>query len=366
MSSVPLWVENYLQAHELEASRKLAAATPTPFPGWFEKLSNIAQQTSGPITHDHMVENDRPPWTFWMQWDVNLREGGFAFSCEQVFDDKSFPVVAPPWHAFAKRLSDNESVLVKYTRKSKFPHEGHLVQRLITEPFRSHPHNKTPHIAVIDVGPEAWLLVSPLFGSISGHPFPIPQLTRVEDFLDFFEQITQAINFLHSSGIAHCDLYYGNLLMQRPAQRPYQWYLMDFGSAGFYDPADPLAIRPLINGKHRTARRDCPDYQNGGSFDPFAFDIYCWGHWISLLSEVRGSFTDSFLTLMIRQEIKLDFPAFKQLAKDMTDLEPHRRPSSDEVLKRLAQEFSDFRALLTGGPPSQEVSPWPKREVWTP
>ncbi|KAJ7709584.1 kinase-like domain-containing protein [Mycena rosella] len=304
-------------------------------------------QPSGWIPCDDFDENDRPPWTFWVKWDANLRERGFAFDFEQVLDDESFPVLAPPWHAFARRLSDNESVLVKYTRKSKFPQEGHLVQRLIAEPLRSHPHNRTPYIAVIDLGPEAWLLLSPLCGSISGDPFPIPKLTRAEDFLDFFEQITQAIHFLHSNGIAHCDLYYANLLMQRPARRPYQWYLMDFGSAVFYDPTDPLAVRPLIDGKHRTARRDSPDYQRGGTFDPFAFDVHCWGHWITILCK----------------EVKFDFPALQELAQEMTHLDPHMRPSLDVVLKRLTGDISDFRTLLSDGV-RWDITHWP-RDTWS-
>ncbi|KAJ7444826.1 hypothetical protein FB451DRAFT_1293487 [Mycena latifolia] len=133
--------------------------------------------------------------------------------------------------------------------------------------------------------------------------------------------------------------------MRRPAQKPYQWCLIDFGSAVSYDPADPLAVGPLIDGKHRTARRDCPDYQSGGSFDPFAFDIYCWGHGIAHISE----------------QVKLDFPALKQLAKEMTHFEPHMRPPSDLVLKRLTREISDCRALLRDGPRSPDLSRWPRR-----
>ncbi|KAJ7709583.1 hypothetical protein B0H17DRAFT_230113 [Mycena rosella] len=121
--------------------------------------------------------------------------------------------------------------------------------------------------------------------------------------------------------------------MQLPAQQPYQWYLIDFGSAVFYDPTDPLAFRPFIDGTHRTARRGCPDYQKGGRFDPFAFDVYCWGDWISGLSK----------------KVNLDFLALKQLTKEMTHPEPHMRPSSDLVLKRLTREISDFRALLETG-----------------
>ncbi|KAJ6597206.1 hypothetical protein DFH09DRAFT_1133959 [Mycena vulgaris] len=84
---------------------------------------------------DDFRKNDRPPWTFWMQWDVNLRDEGFAFTSSRcsTTNSESFSVVPPRWHAFTKRLPD---VLVKYARKSNFPQEGILIQRLISEPFR--------------------------------------------------------------------------------------------------------------------------------------------------------------------------------------------------------------------------------------
>ncbi|KAJ7685459.1 kinase-like domain-containing protein [Mycena polygramma] len=157
--------------------------------------------------------------------------------------------------------------------------------------------------------------------------------------------VLQAVDFLHSNGIAHCDIYYANLLVQRPPQRPYQWYLMDFGSAVSYDPADPLATRPLIDGTHRTARRDCPEYSSGGSFDPFAFDIYCWGWLMARLCE----------------DVKLDFPIVQQLTKEMTHLEPQLRPCSKEVLNRVTRAVSDLRALLRDGQLSEEVlGRWPQ------
>lgn len=149
--------------------------------------------------------------------------------------------------------------------------------------------------------------------------------------------------------------------MGLPAQRPYQWHLMDFGSAVSYDPTDPLAAPPLIDRKHRTARRDCPDYRSGASIDPFAFDVYCWGHWIRHICEVGCHRRFNLKPNDLPQEVELDFPALKQLANEMTLREPHLRPSSETVLLRLARDVSDLRVLLTKGMLPQEVSRrWPK------
>lgn len=149
--------------------------------------------------------------------------------------------------------------------------------------------------------------------------------------------------------------------MGLPAQRPYQWHLMDFGSAVSYDPTDPLAAPPLIDRKHRTARRDCPDYRSGASIDPFAFDVYCWGHWIRHICEVGCHRRFNLNPNDLPQEVELDFPALKQLANEMTLRQPHLRPSSETVLLRLARDVSDLRVLLTKGMLPQEVSRrWPK------
>ncbi|KAJ7709594.1 hypothetical protein B0H17DRAFT_1028426 [Mycena rosella] len=55
--------------------------------------SSGSEQPSWLIPCDHFDETTRPPWTFCVKWDSNLRERGLAFDFEQVLGDESFPTI---------------------------------------------------------------------------------------------------------------------------------------------------------------------------------------------------------------------------------------------------------------------------------
>ncbi|CAK5277590.1 unnamed protein product, partial [Mycena citricolor] len=251
-----------------------------------------------------------PQWA-WLRWAGVIGEKGYTFNFVPVLCGRTW-VDPPKRHALLRRNEDGEHFLLKYVGKDKFPREGDIVQRLLSPSLRSDSRNKTPYVEVLDIGP-AWLIISPLcatlqtFGSSVPHA---PKLISTEDFLGFYEQITEGIEFLHSQGIAHCDIYPLNVITQYPPTIPRRWYLMDLGSSVSYDINDPSATKPLIDGTHRTACRVCPEYVIGKPFDPFFFDVCSWG-----------------LTMeAVHKDSQLELPVIEELIRDMTAMEPTARP----------------------------------------
>ncbi|KAK0435676.1 hypothetical protein EV421DRAFT_1716548, partial [Armillaria borealis] len=211
-----------------------------------------------------------------------------------------------------------------------------------------------PVIEVLTGGSHA-ILVLPMLRLFWDPPFDM-----VGEVVECFRQIFE---FMHQHFVAHRDCSLMNAMMDPQKmypkgfipERPYmkadrsglvsssrtrtacwpRYYLIDFGHARRYDPADGIPHERIILGGDRTAPEHCkPD----ASFacNPFPTDIYYLGNML------REYFLDVGHCNPTR--IGLDF--LRPLVSDMVKENPSERPTIDDVVIRfdtLVKSLSSWR-----------------------
>ncbi|KAF4588476.1 hypothetical protein EYR40_010027 [Pleurotus pulmonarius] len=246
----------------------------------------------------------------------------------------------------AERVSDGELLTLKRISKSVFPHEIEIGQYFSTPPISEDPYNHCVPIydalQVPDDG-DIHLLVMPRL-----RPHDDPRFDTVGEGVEFFRQIFWGLKFMHEHHIAHRDATYMNIMMDArllypagyhpflrrrnpdmsgPAkhltrtQQPVTYYLVDFGLSRKYSPEDRPPLEPIIAGGDKSV----PEFATVDACDPFPVDVYTFGNLIKMYFLDGDEFTSS----------RSGFEFMRPLVTDMTQADPSKRPTMDEVVERF-------------------------------
>ncbi|KAF8508794.1 kinase-like domain-containing protein [Gautieria morchelliformis] len=257
----------------------------------------------------------------------------------------------------ATRMSDGETVTLKRIVKYKESDEVGIGKFFSSEPLASDPKNHcVPLLDVLEV-PEyegMVLLVMPIL-----RPFNDPKIWTFGEAVEFFRQAFEGIQFMHKHHYAHRDCTGRNIMMDARklypngfhpididfdykrdrfarhwtrTERPPKYLLIDFGLSRFYDPKHGPPLDLPVRGIDRIAPEVQGDKYNELS-NPFATDIYYAGNMIQM------EFVD----------VRFGFDFMVPLITDMTQEEPSKRPSIDEVVTRFETIYRSlsFKLLRT-------------------
>ncbi|GLB37865.1 putative expressed protein [Lyophyllum shimeji] len=262
-------------------------------------------------------------------------EDGVAMSTGQVLD--------------ATR-ADGSLVILKRINTSRFPQEITVGRHLSSEPLASNPRNRC--VPILDViqppeGAETAFVVMPFLFESEFVPFE-----TVGEAVEFFRQLFQGLQFMHENNVVHGDCKYDNIMADlgglfdspphpcwprmkrdftgrtpKPASRttrPVKYYLVDFNLSQIYRPEDAPHVKTPPWGGDQTV----PEFSIPGAppCDPFRVDVYCLGN------AIRENFLDGWENMV---KPKQGFEFMRELISDMTNKDPLKRPTMDEVVSRF-------------------------------
>ncbi|KAI0041364.1 hypothetical protein FA95DRAFT_1501607 [Auriscalpium vulgare] len=246
----------------------------------------------------------------------------------------------------ATRVSDQKHVAMKRIMPPLGENELSVLQHLATEPLRSDPRNRcVPLLDVLELPDGEKLVVLPLL-----HPWDTPRFKTVGEVVAFFDQILNAVHFLHDNNLAHRDCCHNNIMYDPtpmypiPAhplelsrrrdwkgrvlhysrtQRPPTYFLIDFDLALIFNPANGPPLAEKLPGGDKSA----PEHRDlSGPCDPFPTDVYYLGNLM------RRSFVQRY-----------GFKFLEPLLADMCCDDPSKRLTIGEAVAR----FKDIRANLS-------------------
>ncbi|CAK5265101.1 unnamed protein product [Mycena citricolor] len=258
-----------------------------------------------------------PPWA-WLRRVGAIAEKVYTFNFVPILCGRT--CVRPPRrHALLRHTEDGKRTLLKYVGKDKFTREGHIVQRLLSEPLWSDSRNKTPYIQVLDVGRSPALCAAlQTFGSSVPHAH---KLSSTEDFLSFYEQITEVA--IHYQELPMLIPFAGNRVSTLARDRSLRCLFAQchYGVSSNYTPSMALDGLRLL----------------GFMRDPRSIgDEAAYRRW-GLTMEA------------MRKDSQLDLPPFQELIREMTAVQPTARPAMKIALHGLAEECTRLKGLLACG-----------------
>ncbi|KAK6996315.1 kinase-like protein [Favolaschia claudopus] len=218
--------------------------------------------------------------------------------------------------------------------------EARILERLALGPLRDHPDNHTiPIVSILHniiINDRATFLVHAQWGQW--------RLERTPCSLSFWAgtqayQLLQGLAFMHDQGIAHGDLYYGNIVCNfgslRSRDNPclsfenfqesgnYRVAFIDFGEARDFGVSGSIQIpcpRP-VSGPPADFR--APEIDHCKTFDPFAADVFSMARLVLALDP------------RLRSDLQKIPEAYRALLNDMGHPDPSVRPSARVALERL-------------------------------
>ncbi|KAH9971427.1 kinase-like domain-containing protein, partial [Lactifluus volemus] len=237
-------------------------------------------------------------------------------------------------------VRDGLPVMLKRVLPNDGPHELMITRHFSSAELANTSHNHcVPLLDVIELqhAEHQKLVVTPLL-----RPFNQPPMQTFGEFVAFFTQICNGLQFMHERNVAHRDCT-GNNIMLDPSgmypnwfhpvkidrnrnfkgtakaytrtQRPPVYYFTDFGLSRQYTSRD--VVDEPLRGEDKSA----PEHKSGGGHcNPFHTDIYYIGNL------VREEFMNKYR----------DFEFMKDLIDRMTHEDPAMRPRIEEVLRRFA------------------------------
>ncbi|KAK1233969.1 hypothetical protein PQX77_002840 [Marasmius sp. AFHP31] len=256
----------------------------------------------------------------------------------------------------AKRISDGEIVLLKKVRL-RDPSLGVQPELKMgplfqTEPYASDPRNHCVPIYETLTLPDKdnmVLIVMPFL-----YKWDEPLFETVGEALEFCRQMFEGLQFMHAHRIAHNDIKYDNVMADiRPlfdvpvhptslersydwktfpspksrTRRPVKYYFIDFDMCEQYDSSvDPPQKEPPYGGD-----LSVPEFAHKPSqpCNPFAVDVYRLGN------VVREGITGGGTSKLRKQKLDPTFKFLHPLIADMTQDDPAKRPTMDEVVARF-------------------------------
>ncbi|KAH8988761.1 kinase-like domain-containing protein [Lactarius hatsudake] len=247
----------------------------------------------------------------------------------------------------ATRISDGRPVMLKRLPSEEGPYELQINKLFSTEPLSSDPRNHCARLLdVIQLPNEDPIMVQPLL-----RPFYDPPLQTYGEFVTFFAQICEGVQFMHQNHVAHRDCTWENVMFDPTnmypesfhpvdrerskdfrrkvkgysrTQRPTRYLLIDFGLSRRYDPA----AGPPLDDPLRGGDKSAPEHQDGTTrCNPFPTDVYYLGNLVreDYLKKRKG------------------FEFIEPLITDMVQADPEKRPNMDEVVSR----FSEIKSKLS-------------------
>ncbi|KAJ7658010.1 kinase-like domain-containing protein [Mycena rosella] len=305
---------------------------------------------------------------FWRDHNAWLKERGYilraryqpdwvaSWKATGVFSMDYEDAITPPSGRVldATRVSDGLPVLFKQkglpsdrssTIELREDFELQIIRKFSSEPLTSDPKNHCVRLVeIIDVPdvPGMNLIVIPLFFN-----WNYPRFVTIGEVVDFFSQILEGLQFMHSHNVWHGDCKINNIMMDstpiqvspvhpfRPkqtldlsrqarfrtrTQSPVKYYWIDFDLSGEHDPTKgPPLTEPCYGGT-----RSVPEFAfRDRMCDPFAVDVWCLGNMI------REYFTQVYTPKMRGLQF------MDKLVADMTNEDPTKRPRMDDVLDRF-------------------------------
>ncbi|KAG6809343.1 hypothetical protein H0H92_000634 [Tricholoma furcatifolium] len=240
---------------------------------------------------------------------------------------------------------DGSIVMIKWVEAREFPAEIPVGKLLCSKRLASPRNHCMPYLAVIEPpeSPDVAFIVMPYLIRTEYVRFE-----TIGEAVEFFRQIFEGLEFMHENNIRHGDCKYDNIMADsvhlfkapphpfdigqtlnfsgRPVpifsrtQKPVKYYLIDFDLAKEYPPGTPRLERVPWGGD-----RSVPEHKLGVPCDPFPVDVYCLGNCI------RKHFLDGATHLTPNQ----GFEFMRELAEDMTNADPSKRPTMKEAASRL-------------------------------
>jgi len=214
------------------------------------------------------------------------------------------------------------------------------IARTVSSPeLRRHPRNHcVPLLDTFELPDtlDEKLIVMPFL-----RPFDEPRFQTYGEFVAFFTQICEGLQFMHEQNIAHRDCTANNIMLDpsgmypngfhpikinrsrdfksKPqrfdrTQRPPRYYLIDFGLSRQY------SSRNALDDPLRGGDKSAPEHQSRRRCNPFQTDIYHLGNL------VRERFIKRYN----------GFGFMKDLVDAMTAIEPSKRPMIEDVISKFA------------------------------
>ncbi|KAH9954059.1 kinase-like domain-containing protein [Russula dissimulans] len=248
----------------------------------------------------------------------------------------------------ATRMRDEHQVMLKKVLPAEGPYELQINQLFLSQELAKMPHNHcAPLLDVIELRhPEPQrIMVFPFL-----RPFNEPRIQTFGEFIAFFTQICEGLQFMHELNVAHRDCTANNIMFDASGmypngfhptkidrtrdfkgtakaytrtQRPPVYYFIDFGLSRRY-PSRDVMDEPLRGGD-----RSAPEHRSQRRCNPFQTDIYYIGN-------------------LVRQEFMekcYGFEFMEDLVRSMILENPTGRPRIEEVLQR----FRSIRTSLSEG-----------------
>ncbi|THU94248.1 hypothetical protein K435DRAFT_756739 [Dendrothele bispora CBS 962.96] len=182
--------------------------------------------------------------------------------------------------------------------------------------------------------------------------------STIGEAITFMRQVFEGVRLLHSHNIAHNDIKHDNIMVDsapihnhpiHPSvpERRYDWsgyttrksltrnpvkyYTIDFGSTLQYDPQNgPAREEPGYGGD-----RALPEFENhpNDPCDPYAVEVFRLGNLVRrfLMTNQRVWKPEEVKDLKVNHA--MDF--MSDLVADMTQEDPSKRPSMDQVVRRF-------------------------------
>ncbi|KAH9045898.1 kinase-like domain-containing protein [Lactarius deliciosus] len=246
----------------------------------------------------------------------------------------------------AIRIHDGKRVMLKKVLPEEGPHELEISRMFSGSGVATNSRNHCVPLLDVIKFPNSGhqLMVMPFL-----RPFDNPHFQTFGEFVAFFTQVCEGLQFMHERNVAHRDCTANNIMLDpsrmypdgfHPTQinrrpdfrgrakrhtrtgRPPRYYFIDFGLSREYDSRDAFDA-PLRGGD-----RSAPEHRDGGPCNPFQTDIYYLGN-------------------LIREEFIQKYHGFEfmnELVSEMTHSEPARRPLIEEVVVKFAR----IRESLSG------------------
>ncbi|KAH9954061.1 kinase-like domain-containing protein [Russula dissimulans] len=246
----------------------------------------------------------------------------------------------------ATRRRDGKQVMLKKVSLQEGPHELTITRFFSSPELIRDPRNHcVPLLDVIEIPAIGQkLMVMPFL-----RPFNNPHFQTFGEFVAFFAQVCEGLEFMHERNVAHRDCTVNNLMFDpsemypegfHPIQmsrnrnfkgsarrytrteRPPRYYLIDFGLSRRYTSRD-VFDEPLRGGD-----RSAPEHQDGRLCNPFHTDIYYLGN-------------------LVREEFMRKYDGF-EFMKDLVDRMTHPNPLKRPLIEDVVAKFSQIRESLSG------------------
>ncbi|KAI9443850.1 kinase-like domain-containing protein [Lactarius indigo] len=249
----------------------------------------------------------------------------------------------------ATRVHDRKRVMLKKVLPEEGSHELSIIRYFSSDELRNDPRNHcVPLLELLDTSGtklEKKLMVMPFL-----RPFNHPRFQTFGEFVAFFIQICEGLQFMHKNNVAHRNCTVNNIMFDPSkmypngyhisqinrrrdlkgrakrytrTDRPPRYYLIDFGLSRQY--ASREVVDEPLPGDDKTT----PEHLRVGRCNPFRTDIYNLGN------VVREQFL-----------VKCNGFEFMQgLVGAMTDENPETRPTIEEVIEKFVHIRSSLSTI---------------------